>query len=190
MGKVDRAKLYGYTKSVVEDEEGRTCDLSTLAADGSTLIGSGGTALAVFSPDGRWRDKSELTPVGLDGEEVEAVPSSLKSPIALKDKATVEDYLGHNIRMSYLLSAEDGLGAALEKELRAGTIYQFDFSYRGGISPDKGFLLADAEGAFWMMVGKPCEIEMVAQEATGAMVVDSEGGEGEVGDELLDFGMM
>jgi len=191
MTKVDRSKLYGFTKASVIDEDGNECKLATLASDGRTLIGSGGTALATFSQDGAWKDKSELTPVGLDGNEVDSALSSLKAPIALEKKVTVEDYLGHNIRMAYMLSAEDGIDEALKKELGAGTIYQFDFSYRGGITKDQGFLLAGEDGAPWMMVGKPCDIEMVALEAAGAVVEEvDEGGDAGDGGDLLDFGAM
>lgn len=192
MAKVDRAKLYGSTRSSVVDEDGNECRLASLAADGRTLIGSGGTALATFSQDGHWKDKSELTPVGLDGQEVDAVPSSLKAPIALEKKATVEGYLDHNVRMAYLLTAEDGIGGALKEELDGGAIYQFDFSYRGGINKDQGFLLAGEDGSVWMLVGKPCDIEMVGLEAAAAVAEEDDGGsgEGDGDDELLDFGMM
>ena len=39
------------------------------------------------------------------------------------------------------MGAED-----LLNELRAGAIYSFPFSYRGGLNPSVGFLLASSDG--------------------------------------------
>ena len=54
MNKVDRAKLYGFKETEVLDEQGLRCDLATLAQDGQTVIGRGGTAFGVLTVDGTW----------------------------------------------------------------------------------------------------------------------------------------
>ena len=149
LSKVDRSKLYGYVDREVLNDSDAPCTLATLASDGQTLIGSGGTSLAYFDPDGQWCDKGDLTAVDQDNEPVKPVGSSFKAPIPLKAKASIEDYLSHNIHNVYLLVAasEDDEGAAsglspdLVAELKKGTIYTFPFSYRGGLDPDTGFLL-------------------------------------------------
>lgn len=58
--KVDRSSLYGFVDIETHDDQGRPCKLATLAGDGRTIVDSGGTALAYLSPNGLWREKSEL----------------------------------------------------------------------------------------------------------------------------------
>ena len=187
MTKVDRAKLYGYVDAEVLDENGNPCELATLAGDGKTLIPMGGTAFAYVSPDGLWRNKSDLKPVDVDGDPIEPVKSSFKAPIPLTDQVTLEDYLSHNIRIVYALSSEDGL-QELEKELGGDTILAFDFSYRGGLTADRAFLLKGQDGTVWMAVGKKTSITFVGlqQQAAAALEEDSAPEE----DADLDFGMI
>ena len=59
MTKVDRAKLYGYKELLVLDENGETCEMATLAEDGHTVVGKGGTGMGYLSADGQWCDKSQ-----------------------------------------------------------------------------------------------------------------------------------
>ena len=54
MSKVDRAKLYGYKELEVLDDEGRKCELATLAGDGRTVVARGGTGIGYVSQDGLW----------------------------------------------------------------------------------------------------------------------------------------
>ncbi len=187
LAKVDRSKLYGYSKSVVEDADGNECQLVTLAADGRTLLGAGGTAIATFSGDGRWLDRSDLKAVDLDGEPLERVGSSLKAPIELARKASETEFLEHGIRLSYRLEGE--LSPDLDRELEGGAIFAFPFSYRGGVSPDAGFLLRGADGGNWLLVGERFEFEFVSLEAAAAIVEEDDGG-GEEDDGEIDFGMM
>ena len=187
MSKVDRAKLYGFVDAEVLDEQERRCDLATLAGDRKTLIPMGGTAFAYLSPDGYWRDKKELKPVDMDGEKIEPVASSFKATIPLDTKTTIEDYLSHNIRITYALSAEDGIDA-LAEALDDGTIFAFDFSYRGGLTADRAFLLKGDDGTVWMAVGKPTSITFVGLQQAAPAAPEEEVEEAEDGD--LDFGMM
>ena len=80
MIKVDRSKLYGFKEIEALDEADEKCDLATLAGDGCTLIGRGGTGLGWLDADGSWCDKSQLTPIDKDGREIEPVPSSFGAP--------------------------------------------------------------------------------------------------------------
>ena len=107
LNKVDRSKLYGYVEKQVVDENEAVCELATLASDGQTLIGSGGTTFAYFDPDGQWCDKGDLQAVGIDNEPVTASLSSFKAPIELTETASVEHYLSHNIRSVYVLKSDD-----------------------------------------------------------------------------------
>lgn len=188
MSKIDRTKLYGYVDTEVRDENDELCELATLAGDGKTLIPLGGVALSYFSSDGEWREKVELTPVDANGKEKKSVPSSFKAPIALDRKVSVEDYISHNVRMVYALDSEEGFDPALLQELDDGAIYEFQFSYRGGLEPDSGFLLRGQDGTVWMAVGKKTAIEFVGFEQVAAAAPESSDEENEDGD--LDFGMM
>lgn len=191
MEKVDRTKLYGTVRREVQDSNGSPCRLVTLAGDGKTLIDSGGSAFGYLDADMLWREKAELKPVDLQGNEITPVESSFKAPIALDRKVEVNELLNHNIHAVYMLGAEDGVDGDLLKELQGGAIYAFSFSYRGGLEADAGFMLAGADGTPWMLLGKPTEVQFVGLE-TVAETEPEEGedtGEEEDGD-LMDFGMM
>ena len=91
MQKVDRSKLYGFKEVVVHDAEDRICELATLAEDGKTVVGKGGTGIGQLTADGKWTDKSKLTPVDLEGNEIQPVVSSFAAPIELAVQTTFDD---------------------------------------------------------------------------------------------------
>lgn len=189
LDKVDRSKLYGYSKSETLDEDGKICSLATLAADGRTVIPSGGVALAYFSPDGLWKDKSDLKAVDIDGEEIVPVSSTLKAPVELSDIATAEEFLTHNIRLTYQMNTgENGIDEALQNALSDGAIFRFQFSYRGGLTADTAFLMNGHDGTPWMLVGKKTELEFIGFEQAGSLSNsedDTESSEEE--DDLMSF---
>lgn len=185
MSKVDRSRLYGYKELEVLDEKGGKCELATLASDGQTIIGKGGTGLATLTVDGHWTDKSQLKPVDLDGKEMLPVPSSYSAPIPLADTATVDEYLQHNIRLVYQLACE-GDFAALRQPLAEGKIFKFPYSYRGGLEADAGFLLQGEDGNVFFVVGNPTKVEFV-----GLAQVSSAEEEGEAEEaDMMDFDMI
>lgn len=163
INKVDRTKLYGFkeVEAVGDDEE--LCELATLADDGRTLIGRGGTGLCWLDADGAWCNKGELKPVDVNGDEIRAVPSSFSAPIKLFDNATPEDLLNCNIRLVYSLEAvnEDANLAELQTELKRGTIFTFPYSYRGGLEADTAFMLNNEEGETMLAVGTKTEFSFV-----------------------------
>jgi len=190
LGKVDRSKLYGYSKTEVLDEDGKPCTLATLAADGRTVIPSGGVALAYFSPDGLWKEKSDLKAVDVDGEEIKPVSSTLKAPVELSDTATFDEFLTHNIRLIYQLDTdeENTIDDALIKALDGGTIFTFSFSYRGGLSADTAFLIKGHDGTPWMLVGKETELEFIGFEQTGSLSsAENDGDSTDDDEELISF---
>ncbi|MEM0927562.1 MAG: hypothetical protein AAGJ83_16065, partial [Planctomycetota bacterium] len=160
LSKVDRSKLYGYKELEVLDENGTACELATLADDGCTVVGRGGTGLGYLDADGCWCDKSDLTPIDIDGNEIEPVDSSFHEPIKLFETVTAETYLGHNIRLVYHLETEE-IDAELLSELKLGTIFSFPYSYRGGLEADAGFLLLDSEDHLFLAVGNPTQADMI-----------------------------
>lgn len=184
--KIDRSVLYGFKELEVLDEQGGRCELATLADDGKTLVGRGGVTYAYLSPDGAWCDKSGLKPVDLDGREIQPVASSFSAPVALVEKATLEEYLSHNVRSVYLMQSE-GDPAGLLAELRGGAIFKFPYSFRGGLEADAGFLLAGADGNIFLAVANPTKIEFVGLQQAAA-AAEEEGEEEEA--DLLDFDMI
>lgn len=186
LNKVDRSKLYGYKEMQVLDEEGQRCELATLADDGCTVVGRGGTGIGQLSVDGLWCDKKALKPVDQDGKEFKPVPSSFNAPIRLSEKAPISDYLNHNIRLLYHLTSEDDVGALLA-ELQRGTVFSFPYSYRGGLAADAGFLLLGEEDKIFLAVGNPTRLEFIGLQQLP--VVEEEASQEEEADSL-DFDMI
>ena len=158
--KIDREKLYGKVDIEAFDEKGNPAQLLILAPDGKTLIDKGGTALTTVNEDGDSISRADLVPVDEEGEKIDTVPSSFGQVNVLK-KAKTEDYLSQLVKSVYLLEAEENADQKyLQDHVSAGLIYNFDFSYRGGIEYDNAFVLGNKSDAF-MIVGKPAELEFV-----------------------------
>lgn len=187
LAKIDRSKLYGYKEIEVLDEDGNRCELATLADDGRTVVGRGGTGLGCVDADGLWSDKSKLKPVDVEGNEIHPVASSFSAPIKLFETVGVDEYLGHNIRAVYQLETEDEIGS-LASELEKGTIFSFPYSYRGGLDADAGFLLMGSDGNTFLAVGNPTKVEFIGLQQTAAMMDDEEEEADEM--DLMDFDMI
>jgi hypothetical protein len=188
MAKVDRAKLYGFKETEVLDDEGQRCELATLAQDGQTIVGRGGTAFGTLTVDGTWIEKSQLKPVDPAGEAIQPVPSSFSAPVPLTEQVSPEDYLDCAVRAVYAMESMDDI-AELAVELRQGTIYRFPYSFRGGLEPDQGYLLANTEGQVFCAIGKPSKVEFLGL-AQAAAAVEDEEIESEEDADAMDFSMM
>jgi hypothetical protein len=187
MTKVDRAKLYGYKEVEVRNEDGELCELATLADDGHTIVPKGGTGMGFLSADGSWSEKSELRPVDLNGQPIVPVGSSFGTIIPLSQPTTLNDYLDHTIRSVYVMQTDDGSG--LVERIRAGAIYKFPYSFRGGIEYDSAFLLANEAGHVFMAVGNPAGLDFVGLPQVSSLGSDDDAGIDEEGDEM-DFNMI
>jgi len=185
LSKVDRSRLYGYKELEVLDEKGGRCELATLASDGQTIIGKGGTGLCTLSADGHWTEKSQLKPVDLDGKEIQPVSSSYSAPIPLAETATVDEYLQHNIRLVYQLMSEGDV-ASLRQPLAEGKIFKFPYSYRGGLEADAGFLLQGEDGNIFFVVGNPTKVEFVGLAQVSGVEEETEAEEAD----MMDFDMI
>jgi hypothetical protein len=186
LNKVDRSKLYGYKEVEVLDEKGQRCELATIADDGRTVVGKGGTGLGYISASGEWCEKTELTPVDVEGNPIQPVPSSYAEATKLFDTATADEYLRHNIRLVYALDCE-GDASDLAAELKKGTIFSFPYSYRGGLEADAAFLLAGQDGTIFLAVGNPTDIEFVGLQQA-MLMSEEETGEEEA--DMMDFDMI
>lgn len=188
MQKVDRSKLYGYKEVEMLDEHGDKCEMATLAEDGHTIIGRGGTGLGYLSADGMWCDKSELQPVDLSGAPIEPVASSFVAPIELDAPVTADEYLQHSIRSVYAMETE-ALDSRLLASLKDGVIYKFSYSYRGGLEADIAFLLCNDAGEVFMAVGSNTAIEFIGLQQVAAVVAEDSEEEESEGDDM-DFSMI
>ncbi len=190
MTKIDRSKLYGYKELEILDEEGQACELATLADDGRTVVGRGGVGLGYLTADGSWCDKTSLQPVNLEGEAITPVPSSFSAPVPLVNRVSLDEYMNHNIRLVYKMEIEtDADAKGLIAELRDGAIFKFDYSFRGGLEPDVGFLLTNDAGEIFMLIASATSIDYIGLQQTTSIVADVDDAEG--GDEdLMDFGMI
>lgn len=187
--KIDRKKLYGQVDTEVVDDKGRPCQLAILGGDGKTLVGRGGSALCMLDADGGYCDRATLKPVGADGTPLTKTASSFGAPIALDHRASVDEYLSHNVKAVYALQPPMGADALLQ-ELRKGAIYSFPFSYRGGLDPDVGFLLASADGTAFLAVGKKTRLQFVSLPELADPDVEADLEEESDDDDSMDFGMM
>ncbi len=196
--KVDRGKLYGTKELIALDDDDAVCELATLADDGHTLIGRGGTGLGWLDADGKWREKSDLIAHNIDGDPVQPVASSFEEPIRLFDTASDEDLLNHDIRLVYRMkfvgSEESDASASnideLLGELKRETIFQFPYSYRGGLEADAGFLLANTDGEIMMLVGRRAQITMVSMQSSKLLVDEEDFDAEDAGQHEIDFGMI
>ncbi len=158
--RIDREKLYGSVEIEAFDEKGKPAEIKILAADGKTLIDKGGTALATVDENGSSVDRRNLIAVGRDGEPIETVESSFNEPNPLT-KADPDDYLSTLVKSVYVLTPPDGGDIEfLQDHLDSGQIYNFPFSWRGGLEYDDAFVIGSRSNAF-MVVGKPVKLEFV-----------------------------
>lgn len=184
--KVDRSKLYGYKETEVLAEDGQRCELATLADDGCTVVGRGGTGIGQLSADGHWCDKQTLKPVDPDGKEIKPVPSSFSAPIRLHETVSAGDYLNHNIRLVYHVTSEDSIDD-LVAELKKGSVFSFPYSYRGGLAADAGFLLLGEDDNVFLVVGNPTRLEFIGLQQ---LAVADEDDEDEEEADAMDFDMI
>lgn len=186
INKVDRKRLYGDIEIEAFDEHGNPAYLRYIAEDGQTIIDAGGTALANVTEDGDSISRTDLVPVDNDGKEIEPVPSSFGAVNVLKS-ATHEEYLSLIVKSVYTLeSAEDEDLSELMEALEGDAIYQFQFSYRGGLQYDAAFLISDGKDIF-MIVGVPAALEFVS---LGQAAVLDEAAEQDLSVDDLDFDLM
>jgi len=185
LSRVERSDLYGYVEIETLDEQGGKCTLATLADDGRSVIPSGSSAFVCLSPEGNWVEKKSLIPTDNQGQRITPVPSSYSAPVPLEKTASIDEYLSHDIRSAYQISSEADFGPLLA-ELKKGTIFQFPYSYRGGLEPDVAFLLLASDGTPFIAIGSPTRLEFVGLAQTAAIASDEENAD----EEEVDFGMM
>ena len=76
----------------------------------------------------------------------------------------------------------------LLKSLVAGTIYKFDYSYRGGLEWDAGFLMMNQSQEIYFLVGGLTQLKFVGLQQAAAAVETPDNDT--TADDLMDFGMI
>jgi hypothetical protein len=186
--KIDRARLYGYIETEIQDEANKRCELATLLGDGHSIVGKGGSAIAYLSAGGLWRTRAQLKPIDLNGQPITPVKSSFDAPITLGDTATIDEFLSHNVHLIYqIVPSTDS--PELMAELQKGTIFRLPFSYRGGVEASPAFLLNGGDGNPFFCVCTPTAIEFIGPTATAPAVSDESADAGEE-DDALDFSLV
>ena len=139
-----------------------------------------------MNEEGSSVDRSLLVAVDSNGEEVDTVPSSFNQANVL-NQARIDDYLSQIVKSVYALEPADGEPLDFLKDhLSSGLLYNFPFSYRGGIEYDSAFVVGNGDDAF-MVVGKPAALQFVR--LNQAAVLDSVE-EKEISEDDLDFALL
>ena len=195
LAKIDRERLYGSVETETRTPDGEVCSRAVLAGDGRTLAGKGDTAIAYLSPEGDWRERSDLRTVcATDGAAIVPVKSTFALPVTLEGKETaLDDYLAHAVRLVYQLRTQtpDGNGVkfdALLDALKEASIFKFPFSYRGGDLADPAFVLLGADGEIYLCVATLCALDYARLADPAGVVADEDLAEEE--EEELDFSMV
>ena len=184
--KINREDLYGSVEIEAFDEKGKPAELLILAADGKTLIGKGGTALATLDTKGNSISRTDLSVVGAKGEELPRVESSFDKPNELRS-ADVDDYLSMIVKSVYSIDAvgEESIDHLLDL-LSDGRVYGFPFSYRGGVEYDDAFVIGNGKDAF-LVIGKQAVMQF-AKLGQAAVLEPIE--EDEISADDLDFDLI
>lgn len=169
--KIDRKKIYGYTKVEVKDGDDNLCQMASITADGKHVLQSGSTGIMTFNDAGFYVARSEMNVVDEKGEPMEKIPSSYDvESIELKE-CTIEDYLDLRVKGIYQVSMEDydDLFALLEE----GHIYTFKYCYRAAYDADDAFLL-NSDGVTFFIIGTKLEYEFIGLESDVNDIIESD----------------
>ena len=91
--KLDRKKIYGWSKIDIFDEEDKPCKLASIY-DGRYVLPSGSTSLLCFNKNGDYISKSSLVGVDNNGVKVEKVDLFLMN---------LQYYPSQTLMITYLL---------------------------------------------------------------------------------------
>ena len=182
--KVDRKKLYGWSKIVVNDKDKNPCSSASIA-DCSHILPSKSTTLQGFNEKGEYISRSNLVGVDLDNNLVEKVPSTYDIDTELKH-STLDKYFSLNVKSVYQLNVienKDGLLNILKDKI----VLTFPFNYRADYEADDAFILSSNEHIF-VVVGTPASFEFIGIDNKEEEVVELE--EEQQSEDEFDFGML
>ena len=183
--KLDRKKIYGWSKIDIFDDSDQGCTLASIA-DGQYVLPSGSITLSGFNTKGEYISKGSLIGMDETGKKVEKVPSIFDEPASLT-KSDLDEFLSLNVKSVYQLGMEEGKEELLGL-LEGGDIYHFPFNYRADYEADDAYLLTSA-GEVFAIVGKKAELEYIGLENKEEEVPEEPEVEASEEDEF-DFGML
>ena len=143
--KVDRKKIYGWSKIEVYDENKSKCKIAGLA-DGCYILPSGSTSLVTLNTEGEVVSKRDMVGLDADGKPVDKVPSVYDRTVLLRE-ASVDEYLSLSVKSVYQLNIAEKKEDFL-KVLNTGKIFYFVFNYREDYEGDDAFLLSNGNEIF------------------------------------------
>tara|TARA_B100001758_G_C18390518_1_gene602633 strand:+ start:775 stop:1383 length:609 start_codon:yes stop_codon:yes gene_type:complete len=183
--KLDRKKIYGWSKIDIFDEDDKPCKLASIY-DGRYVLPSGSTSLLCFNKNGDYISKSSLVGVDNKGVKVEKVESIFKEPPILS-KSNLDDYLSINVKSVYQLEMTVNKDELL-KILSNSEIYHFYFNYRADYDADDAFLITNGQEIF-IVVGKKADLDFIGLENKEEELPDDPDEE-EIDNDEFDFSML
>lgn len=184
--KLDRKKLYGFTKVEVKDDDGNRCQLATISDDGKHILPKGSVGYIYLNAKNEYVPSSSLKMVNKDRQPIEKILSSFDLENIELVPSTIEEYLQMYVKAAYQLVADDDkvdLSALLDS-LKKHKVLYFKFNYRTDYDNDDAFLLEN-DGHIFMVIGHISRFEFVGLEK----VVDVLAEEDDDDDEF-EFGML
>jgi len=179
--KLERKKVYGWSELVATNREGAVCNSAYLSPDDSLIIPTGGLKQGLNDDQGRWIERSEMTACDEEGKAMPVFPSSFDAPISLFCAVDENEFLDNDWESVYQLDNADLAAAVGDK------IYKFEFSYRGGVNHNDGYLM-NTPGGLFLFAGDRQEFPLVG--LTDETAIEEEVEE-EMSEEIedLDFSM-
>jgi hypothetical protein len=158
--KLDRKKIYGWTKTEVFDDQNQLCTLATIA-DGQYVLPSGSIAMASFNDNGEYVSKASLIGVNDQGKKVEKAPSIFDEPVTLK-AVDLDEYLSLSVKSVYQLTLTEEKEILIEL-LDRGDIFHFMFNYRSDYEADDAYLISN-DGEIFAVIGKKAKFKYIGLE--------------------------
>lgn len=181
--KVDRKKLYGYSKIDVSDSNGSKCSLVTLSDDGAHILPSGSTGITKLDNKGNYVESSSIKVIRADGSDAEKIPSAFTRGLILQEVESLDEYFDLNVKSIYQLSIDPEAKTELLQLLSDKEVLKTDFNYRDGYDADDAFLLTADEEVF-LIVGSNIVYEYLGNEVIQDLSQEEED------DDDFDFGML
>ncbi len=182
--RLDRKKLYGWSRKAIFDSENRECLPATIDEASSVIIPRGDLGLGILSESGEWVDRSDLHAVDENGRPLDQIPSSFDVVIDLFRTVSVEEYLNHAIGTAYQLTGECAAELAAALQAAGDKIYICPFNYRPGYEATPAFLI-ESEGSLFLTAGQRVNFDYKYR--GNAWVAPLEEAEEEEAEEELDF---
>jgi hypothetical protein len=182
--KVDRKKLYGWSKIVVSDKDDNPCSTASIA-DGSHILPSKSTTLQGFNENGESISRSNLVGVDSNNKLLEKVLSTYDIDSKL-EISSLDDYLSLNVKSVYQLNVVENK-ESLSKILNDGTILTFPFNYRADYEADDAFIISSNQHIF-AVVGAKATFEFIGLENKEEEIVEID--EEQINEDEFDFGML